>query len=273
MAAYEQAIKYEPDNKVTVTYLEKAKLKLKRQQEKAGRGDEGGFSVGEEGTVTDTIVNSIATDPNASAAVVTSGFRGSSEAIMAAVGSHPSEIQTREPESVPLEEEPDEEEDPDFDEAVEIQQRANKFLANKQYKRAIEEYSAALFLVPDDPLLSPELHLGRAHALNGLRRHESARNDAQLALKWKSSAEAYSTMAKSLFYMKEYRGSIDAFKNCMEILPEGESLSMFDRLYYEKAEAALDEEIEKDPEADTRSVSSTIPKLPPPRFVPREQVS
>jgi hypothetical protein len=37
---------------------------------------------------------------------------------------------------------------------------------NTQELAAMEEYSAALFLVPDYPFLSPELHLGRAHPLN-----------------------------------------------------------------------------------------------------------
>jgi hypothetical protein len=38
---------------------------------------------------------------------------------------------------------------------------ATKFLVKKEYRAAIEEYASALFLVPDDPNLSPDLHLGR----------------------------------------------------------------------------------------------------------------
>ena len=129
--------------------------------------------------------------------------------------------------------------DPDFDEALRIQERANKYLANKNYKYAIEEYTAALFLVPDDYNLSPDLHLGRAHALNGSRRHESAKMDAMLALKIKPSPEAYSTLAKSLFYMKDFVGAIDAFGECQDMLPQGESLSMFDRAYLQKSQQAL----------------------------------
>jgi hypothetical protein len=151
------------------------------------------------------------------------------------------------------------------------------YLGKKNYKAAIEEYTAALFLVPDDVNLSPDLHLGRAHALNGGRRHERAVNDAKLAIKLQASPAAYSTLAKSLFYMKDYRGAMDAFHECMNLLPPGETLGMFDKAYFQKAEAALEEE-----EASLRragviggggqSVKSVVPKLPPPRFVPRDEV-
>jgi len=167
-------------------------------------------------------------------------------------------------------------EDPDFDEAVRIQQRANKFLASKRYKPAIEEYSAALFLVPDDPYLSPELHLGRAHALNGSRRHESARNDSLLAVRLRPSPEGYSTLAKSCFYLKDYEGAIEAFESCIDLLPEGDTLSSFDQAYYNKAERAFEEGISIDDgqsvntSRSLRSIRSVVPKLPPPRFVPRE---
>lgn len=282
VSAYEDAIEYEPENKVTVTYLEKARKKLSKQNEKEdriARGEADPATMEEDMTVTGTVANSIATDPNASAAVVaSSGFRGATTnaALQKAAGAqHPREIRTGPPltpgSSTPIHDVEDD--DPDFDEAVQIQQRANGYLANKQYKRAIEEYSAALFLVPDDPFLSPELHLGRAHALNGARRHESARTDAKLAIKWNPTAEAYSTLAKCLFYMQDFRGSIEAFVSCMDHLPEGEGLTTFDQAYLRKAGDALKEAVEKNPsDFKTKSTSLAIPKLPPPRFVPREQV-
>lgn len=287
VAAYEEAVRYEPDNDVTQTYLEKARSKLYRQKEKArrqARGEE--ISVAEE-SMPFTVANSIATDPNKGAAVVTSGFRGSSQVLMNAIDSRemPSEVATGQPQPTtpitPMTAEASESilDDPDFDEAVRIQERGNRFLAMKRYRSAIEEYSAALFLVPDDPYLSPDLHLGRAHALNGSRRHESACNDAMLAIRIRPTPEAYSTLAKSRFYMKEYAEAIEAFEQCTELLPTGENLSMFDQAYLKKSQEAWRQELEND---DTRSVGtarssksnkSIIPKLPPPRFVPREEVS
>jgi len=261
VSAYEDAITYEPDNPITSTYLEKAKMKLKKQQDKAlrtKRGDEVSVLT-EDTSVQPTVAPSIASDPNASAALIQGmGMRAHGNLMAMAIAEGG--------------------EDPDFDEALRIQERANKYLANKNYKYAIEEYTAALFLVPDDFNLSPDLHLGRAHALNGSRRHESAKMDSMLALKVKQSPEAYSTLAKSLFYMKDFAGAIDAFGECQDMLPQGESLSMFDRAYLQKSQQALRqarEEGEWSEEVAGKSYNSSkpIPKLKPPRFVPREEVS
>jgi tetratricopeptide (TPR) repeat protein len=298
VAAYEDAIHYEPDNPITRTYLEKARTKWQRQKDKAvknsGRGGDGEVSVlTAESSVQHTVVNSVATDPNASAAVVTTGFRGQSKAMMDAVGRDMTKSSAA-PATTPLPPAPEgaavsgdeghdaheaeddfdyNQEDPDFDEALRIQERANRYLANKNYKYAIEEYTAALFLVPDDENLSPELHLGRAHALNGSRRHESAKIDATLAIRIKPTPEAYSTLAKSLFYMKDYEGAIEAFGKCKELLPEGESLSMFDRAYLQKAEKALHDEVQegKIPHQRSSKSNAAIPKLKPPKFVSREE--
>jgi len=296
VAAYEDAIHYEPDNPITKTYLEKARSKWSRQKDKAVRksGGEEVSVLTSDSSVQQTVANSLATDPNASAAVVTTGFRGKSAAISRAVGggmgANGTTPMVRSPtvnENSPLDasgeyDEDDEynPDDPDFDEALRIQERANRYLANKNYKFAIEEYTAALFLVPDDVNLSPELHLGRAHALNGSRRHESAQIDSQLAIKIKPTPEAYSTLAKSLFYMKDYEGSITAFENCKELLPQGEQLSMFDRAYLQKAETALQDMANNPSSAQSVASSKTIsrlgssapiPKLKPPRFVSREE--
>ena len=288
--AYDDAVEYEPDNNVTQTYLEKAKAKLEKQNRRA-RGEE--VSVAD--TTQFTAPASVVTDVNRSHNVVQSGgYRGTSDAVVQAVNRKPAPASTPTnglPPTPPMRtattpssqmssplhtlSDLDMDEDPDFEEALKIQVRANRFLANKQYKFAIEEYTAALFLVPDDKELSPDLHLGRAHALNGSRRHESAKNDAMLAIRLNPTPAAYSTLAKSLFYMKDYQGAVKAFQGCIEALPKGESLGMFDQAYLHKAEAALEEQ-SASLSLDNRSRASTkasapVPKLPPPRFVPREE--
>lgn len=295
--AYEDAMEYEPDNTVTQTYLEKAKAKLEKQSRKS-RGEE--VSVAD--TTQFTTPASVVTDVNRSHGVVQSGgYRGNSDAVVQAVARKsksnnasgggggaglPPISPTSQPASTPLSQmsaplhtlsdlDAEEEEDPDFEEALKIQVRANRFLANKQYKFAIEEYTAALFLVPDDTELSPDLHLGRAHALNGSRRHESARNDAMLAIRLNPTPAAYSTLAKSLFYMKDYQGAVKAFEDCISALPKGETLGMFDQAYLQKAEAALEEQsasLSLDNRSKASNKASTpVPKLKPPRFVPREE--
>lgn len=315
--AYEDAIHFEPDNDVTLTYLEKAKLKFEKQQQKKLRPKNDNFSIQHDLASSSSVAesthfstqNSIATDPNAHHGIIQkSQYLGAAHAspIVKAAASH-SLAKTKA--AAPIREthvaigssslsvaasamttESDEvqhhnnlsntsqygqnsaiAEDHEFEEAIRIQQRANKFLVQKQYRAAIEEYTAALFLVPDDPNLSPDLHLGRAHALNGSRRHESARNDAVLAIKLNPTPAAYSTLAKSLFYMKDYAASIDAFESCKQLLPGNETLGLFDQAYFEKAQNALNDELAQDGKRQRHHTqSSPVPKLPPPRFIPRE---
>lgn len=255
--AYEDALRHEPDNAVTKTYLDKARAKLEKQMRRQ-RGDE--VSMADTNTLISPSNYSVVTD-HQHANVVTHGYRGANPA----VGMAAARMTTPAGGGY--------DEDPDFDEALRIQKRANRYLANKNYKAAIEEYTAALFLVPDDDNLSPELHLGRAHALNGSRRHESAKNDSILAIRMKPSPAAFSTLAKSLFYLREYRGAVEAFTECQRMLPPGETLGEFDRAYLQKAEAAMEEEdasLRKAGSIDTRK-KAAVPRLPPPRFVPREE--
>lgn len=312
VAAYQDAIHYEPDNQVTRTYLEKARAKLERHRHReeqrprpSNRGDDAtsttmGSTASSVPTVSTTphTAPSVVTTDHQNHGVLSTGYKNarSAPALASAVSaarpsngyalSPTASARTTPPSGVAaaaattqvIAATTSSVDDPDLEEALRIQHRANLYLANKEYTAAIEEYTAALFLVPDDPILSPNLHLGRAHALNGSRRHERAKTDALLAIRLQPSPAAYSTLAKSLFYMKDFRGALDAFAKCIELLPPGESLGMFDRAYLRKAEAALEEEeaslqkaglIHND--AASRSTSSVVPKLPPPRFVPREQ--
>lgn len=321
--AYEDAVQYEPDNVVTRAYLEKAEQKLMKQQhqQQQHQPDDGNTVSISSVMSPKTIQNSIATDPMAHHTIVQQAYQPNTSSARAAfqhtvvateeeeeydekdddrygptstTTSQPPTAATTQSEVVNTTNVTDRNEmdvennnDPQFIEAVRIQQRANQYLVTKQYRQAIEEYTAALFLVPDDMQLSPDLHLGRAHALNGSRRHESAKNDALLALKIQpNSPAAYSTLAKSLFYLKDYYGAVLAFDQCRAHLPEGDTLGLFDQAYLEKAQRALEEEESSLQEAgkasapnyvnrsylsNTSSSSSVVPKLPPPRFVPREE--
>lgn len=284
VTAYEDAVRYEPDNDVTRSYLGKARTKLERQKEKEARethGEDISVDVSRDSTTPGNI--SLATDPNASAAVISSGggMRNSSARISAVIGSE-FKRSALAVSGGPLNDEHQYEQDghdPDFDEALKIQEAATADLAAKRYKNAVESYSSALFLVPDDAFLSPQLHIGRAHALNGLKRHESAVNDARLAIRIDpNSAEAYSALAKSLFYEGEYEEAIDAFEKSSHLLAPGESVSMFDQAYLMKAKECLKEEMDQEEatgEDSTRKKKKrnfVVPKLRPPRFVPRQEV-
>ncbi|KAL7544046.1 hypothetical protein ACHAXR_013485 [Thalassiosira sp. AJA248-18] len=227
---------------------------------------------------------------------------GTSSAMEQQVASPPIKLPTPTSSSSPAAAEADEP-DPDFDEALRLQRRATHFLTHKQYRMAVDEFSSALFLVPDDPILTPQLHVGRAHALNGQERFESAQNDALMALKHilrdreedASAAEAYSVLGKSLYYSKDYSGSIEALEECERIWKmNGGKLSVFDEAYLDQCREALDAGLGVDQNHvdDGMSIGggksvmtvksavscvkegksfSNIPKLKPPRFVSREK--
>ena len=174
-------------------------------------------------------------------------------------------------------------EDPDFDEALRLQEVAAIKLVNKEYRGAVEEFSAALFLVPDDTNLTPQLYIGRAHALNGLHRHEGAINDSMMALgRNPELPEAHVVLARTYFYVKNFSGAVSSFENAKRILREkgmGDQLSPLDELYYEKAseksngclgDAELDEEMSY--RSHAMQSDKPIPKLKPPRFVSRQEV-
>jgi tetratricopeptide (TPR) repeat protein len=193
--------------------------------------------------------------------------------------------------------------DPDFDEALRLQCRATHFLNSRKFITAVDEFSAALFLVPDDPILTPQLHVGRAYALNGQERFESAKNDALMALKHilrdrdedVIAAEAYSVLGRSLYYSHDYNGSIESFEESQRIrINYGVKLSVIDKEYIDLCREALDAglSVENDDGLsfgggksvmsngvksvvscikEGRNISN-IPRLKPPRFVPREKV-
>ena len=298
VAAYEDAVRYEPDNDITKNYLKKAKEKEAKQMAKqlASRGGLGA----QYGGASDMSLSgdsmmaanmSVVSDPNRSAAVVGSnaGMRGITSDRIGAVVSKELKRSAVAVSGAPLAGVDEnnvtvDEEDPDFDEALRLQEKATASLASKNYKDAVEAYSAALFLVPDDGILSPQLHIGRCHALNGLKRHASAANDARLAIRIDpNNSEAHSALAKSLFYEGEYEEAIEAFERSASLLAPHESVSMFDQAYLEKARECLAEEEKIEDETGEESprkterkrinyFKSVVPKLRAPRFVSRRQV-
>lgn len=171
--------------------------------------------------------------------------------------------------------------DPDFDEALRLQEAAAMNLVQKKYRQAVEEFSAALFLVPDDDNLTPQLYVGRAHSLNGLERHEGALNDAMMALgRDPEMGEAHLVLARTYFYLRDYNEAEQSFENAIECLG---SLTPLDQVYWKKARD-LGEVASLDLDNDDRSRSTgfsisrhsqaqskPVPKLKPPRFVSRQQ--
>lgn len=340
IAAYENAFQFEPDNQVTWTYLNKAKKKFARENERRRKRDEEDFDrqqkeqvsgrgqpidrgieetmedmgLTNEGDYYNQITDNVQDDGLSVAETVDlanmalsvaenandlstsiiapnntedelelerskmknfSPSDGRNISAMSSVHAALDNDQARLDLAHDTEESDENEDDPDFDEALRLQESAALKLFNKQYREAVEEFSAALFLVPDDDNLTPQLYVGRANALNGLERHEGALNDAMMALgRDPDMGEAHLVLARTYFYLKDYNESIQSFENALECLGE---LSALDQLYLNKANelsevASLDMDGNHRQHAHYRhSALKPVPKLKPPRFVSRKQ--
>jgi len=311
VAAYENAYQFEPENQVTWTYLNKAKKKFARENERRRLKEEEEMDAWtNDGT---SVTDSVNLD-NMAINVVDEGRASAHERHLGVLSTHrehdaADEIddivgavdrgesgiiqgklqaaldnsnQPDRPHHGLLDETEDDIEDPDFDEALRLQELAAIKLVNKEYRDAVEEFSAALFLVPDDTNLTPQLYIGRAHALNGLQRHEGALNDAMMALgRNPDSIEAHIVLARTYFYLKGFGASVSSFQNAKDLMVKGglgDSLSPLDELYLDKATEnmyAQEEEFMEDKSFLSSSVihsGKKVPKLKPPRFVSRQEL-
>ena len=189
------------------------------------------------------------------------------------------------------EEEENDEEDPDVLEARQLYDKGNQLLQMKEFRYAIDEFSAGLFLCPDHPHLSFQLCVGRANAHNHSRRHEAAANDARMAIGIRPDLpHGYSLLGRSLFYLKDYAGTVIALEESIRLMQPQEEPNVFDKAYLTKAQDALAASHSDDQTAHTAGTAYTsmtlrstytastsksskhVPKLKPPRFVPREDI-
>jgi hypothetical protein len=150
------------------------------------------------------------------------------------------------------------------------------------------------------------LYYNRAITLFYLKDYEEASSDAREAIHLlPDSYEAYSVLGRSLFYLQDYEGAIAAITEGLSTInPEDEQQKQnvnFDKAYLARAKSELssllmtrtaEEEQEEaavhpspprsilSSSSDTKDASTTItsyyspsriPKLKPPRFVPREE--
>ena len=114
-------------------------------------------------------------------------------------------------------------------------------------------------------------------AHNQLEMHEAPSSDAQSAIGLpNNSADAFSTLGKSLFYLKDYRGAAIALEESLRVGAPNSTNSNIDSAYLNKACS----ESHSSASAASTIGSSTptsptnrkaIPKLKPPRFLPREE--
>ena len=311
--AYETANKLDPDNHVTRQYLSKVHKKLERHKNhvafdlstedpdynddsKQEKNNEQILSIPKNMSEEE---NSLPTTDNHTNAqsLISENVTYHADTIAEEYNEAESSSSNKKPEEQAVhydeevydeDEDEEEEEDPDEIEAKKLLQSGSHLLEIKEFRYAIDAFSAALFLCPNHPLLTFQICVGRANAHNHTKRHEAAANDARLAIGVRPDiSHGYSLLGRSLYYCKDYAGAIIALEESLRLSQPNDEPDIYDKAYLRKAQDAL-AALATDDDATIATaatnytsmtlkstyttVTKSIPKLKPPRFVPREQI-
>jgi len=121
------------------------------------------------------------------------------------------------------------------DEAERLKGLGNEAMKKKDYASAIKHYSAALDIVP----LNPIYLSNRAAAYSGIGNHEEAKSDAEMATAADPNySKAWSRLGFATFALGDAKGAMEAYKKGMEA--DGGSDVM--RRGYETAKKKYEEE-------------------------------
>jgi tetratricopeptide (TPR) repeat protein len=103
----------------------------------------------------------------------------------------------------------------DEDKANRLKFEGNKAMARKQYEEAISLYSQALRLSPAGPS-SHIYYTNRSAAYCHLGRYEDSESDAERALALEpESSKAYSRLGLSRYFLRDYEGAVDAYESAV----------------------------------------------------------
>jgi len=123
------------------------------------------------------------------------------------------------------------------EEAEKLKSLGNAAIREKNYEKAIEHYTAALDLVPLDPIYLSN----RAAAYSGLGQHEDAVSDAEMATAADPKfAKAWSRLGFAKFALGKPKESMEAYEKGIEAEGSGGSDAM--RKGYETAKRKFEEE-------------------------------
>ena len=129
-------------------------------------------------------------------------------------------------------------------------------------------------LCPDDPEYSPKYYVSRASAYFHTHEFMLAKEDCEKSLHlFPDEPQVYILLGKSLYELEAFHECIDVMEYGFELLEEtGASPSSFDEVYLTKAKAAVNIPVPSNTNPQSgKQARRAIPKLPPPRFVSREE--
>ena len=128
-------------------------------------------------------------------------------------------------------------------------------------------------MCPDDSEFSPKYYLSRASAYFHTEEYLLAKEDCEKALHlYHDEPKAYILLGKSLFKLEAFHECIDVMEYGFELLADhGGTPSSFDQVYLTKAQVAVNTPESYNLAPQVEKASRHVPKLPPPRFVSREE--
>ena len=211
--AYEAALRLDPDNKASRSYLEKARKKLAAQQiveeTKAAKDKNVATSV----------------PPNKSAVESGRGPLAPPAATSATTGGS-SPTKTREQIRI------------DEKEANRFKSKGNAAMAARDYDGAIATYTAALELSPDGAS-SHVFYSNRAAALCYLERYEEAEVDSETSIRLRPDyGKGWARLGLSRFFLHDYGAAVSAYQESLKYEPDNPA----SRSYLQKALRKLEEE-------------------------------
>ncbi|KAG7372402.1 trypsin-like serine protease [Nitzschia inconspicua] len=231
MEAYTVALKYEPDNKSSQAYLEKAAKKLAAAYPEEGAPAIHGssFSVVSEWDKSNSKEgNRVRTSRRNSGSGVNDyrNTRSAPKSSQKGGGTRVPKVPTGK----------------GSEEAERHKTLGNTHMANREYEDALEEYSMAIELSPSGPQ-SHVYYSNRAAALCYLERYLEAANDSEQALELKPTyGKAYARLGLARFFLHDYEGAIFAYTSALKYDPDNAA----SKSYLAKAKAKLEQQRQED---------------------------
>lgn len=125
----------------------------------------------------------------------------------------------------------------DIREAEQLKNKGNQQMQAKNYRMAVESYTAALKILPSGPT-SHVYFSNRAAALLSLKQYHDAIDDSERSLALKPHyGKAYARLGLAYFLVENYELSVQAYNNALKYEPESKST----KSYLEKAKKKLKE--------------------------------
>jgi tetratricopeptide (TPR) repeat protein len=231
MEAYTVALKYEPDNKSSKSYLEKAAKKLAAAQ--PGHDGENGvqpigtsFSLVSEWDKERGRKDGKASRRNSGSSVASSGSS------VPGTSSANAPISTNKGNRLPGK--------PGMmnDVAEKHKSQGNAHMANREYDLALEAYTAAIDLSPNGPQ-SHVYYSNRAAALCYLEQYLEAAQDSEQALQLKPTyGKAHARLGLARFFLQDYEGAVEAYTAALKYDPDNAA----SKSYLAKAKAKLEKQ-------------------------------